>query len=454
MPSPLGSGFSPWRGQIQTPNERIKEMPSMRTYVFEDAGVRNLHPLTLNRPVFDLRCGAVTMFERLERCLPERIGFALVRPELLDLCRSQHPHLQVCESVDGIEDERDLILLVNARWLAPRDFSLVADRPAIGLNGEQTVYALVPAGDLRGLSRANLNWRLAEWRHTLPTIQVGGHIVEYPWDLIEQNGSALEDDYVHWRKQGVPDARGLSIFGPPERALIAPGAVIEPMVHIDTRKGPVLIDRGAFVQAFSRLEGPCYIGSGTRVMSANIHGGSFGPECRIGGEVESSIVHGYSNKAHEGFLGHSYVGEWVNLAAGTQTSDLRTDYRTIQMNIDGKPIDTGLLKIGSFIGDHTKTSLNTLFNTGSLIGVFDQLLGGGELQPRLLPSFCRTSCGKMQERNDLRAMFTTAQTMMARRNVAWTDHHAEFYFTLFEATAAERRQLMRDAEIGRRRRVV
>ena len=427
----------------------------MRICVFEDGGVKNLYPLTLTRPAFDLRCGAVSLLERLERCLPERVTHALVRPDSIDLCRVHHPRLQVQESLAHVADtEQELVLLVNARWLAPLESLVVADHPAIGLIDEQVVYAVVAASELHGLSSANLSWRLAEWRHTLPNHLAGGRIVDYPWDLIEHNGAALEDDYRHWWQQGVPEARGVSITGPAERCLVAHDADIEPMVHIDTSKGPVLIDSGAFVQAFSRIEGPCYIGEGTRVLSANIHGGSIGPQCRIGGEVECSIVHGHSNKAHEGFLGHSYVGEWVNLAAGTQTSDLRTDYGTIRMTVDGKSVDTGLLKIGSFIGDHTKTSLNTLFNTGSLIGVFGQLLGGGDLLPRLVPSFCRTARGKLYERNDLRELFATAQIMMARRNVSWTELHAELFFALFEETAAERRQHLGDGEAGRRRRVV
>jgi UDP-N-acetylglucosamine diphosphorylase/glucosamine-1-phosphate N-acetyltransferase len=427
----------------------------MRIGVFEDSGARNLHPLTLTRPAFDLRCGAVSLLERMERGLPERVTLALIRPELIDLCRERHPDMQACEAL--AEEDRagtELVLLVNARWLAPAEPLVVPDHAAIGCIEEQVAYAVVPAGELAGLSRSNLAWRLAEWRHSLPNHPTEGRLIDYPWDLIEHNGAALEDDYRQWRRQEMPEAQGVSVSGPVERCLIAADADIEPMVHIDTRKGPVLIDRGAFVQAFSRIEGPCYIGPETRVLSASIHGGSIGPHCRIGGEVESSIVQGYSNKAHEGFLGHSYVGEWVNLAAGTQTSDLRTDYGLIRMGIDGKAVDTGLLKIGSFIGDHTKTSLNTLFNTGSLIGVFGQLLGGGELLPRLVPSFCRAARGQLRERNDLHELFAAARIMMGRRNVAWTDAHAELFFTLFEETAAERRQHLGDGETGRRRRVV
>ncbi|MHB1424614.1 MAG: putative sugar nucleotidyl transferase [Gemmataceae bacterium] len=416
--------------------------------VFEDAGVKNLHPLTLTRPAFDLRCGAVSLLERMERCLPERVSGALVRPELADLCRLNNPQLQVRGST-ATEDrgEDELILLVNARWLAPAEALVLPAGPAVGGIGEQAAYALVPSSALNGLSTAQLSWHLTEWRHKLPNHPAGGRMIDYPWDLVEHNGAALEDDYRYWRLQeNVSEAGGAALSGSAERCLVADTAEIEPMVHIDTRKGPVLIDRGAVVQSFSRLEGPCYIGAETRVLSARIHGGSIGPRCRIGGEVEASIVHGYSNKAHEGFLGHSYVGEWVNLAAGTQTSDLRTDYGPIRMTIEGKSIDTGLLKIGTFLGDHTKTSLNTLFNTGSLIGVFGQLLGGGDLLPRLVPSFCRYGRGKLHEHNTLRELFSTAQAMMARRQRQWTDIHAELFFTLFEATAVERRRRVESGE--------
>ncbi|HZV07312.1 MAG TPA: putative sugar nucleotidyl transferase [Gemmataceae bacterium] len=427
----------------------------MRICVFEDAGVKNLYPLTLTRPAFDLRCGAVTLLQRMERCLPERVSFALVRSELTDLCRANHPHMQMREfASQEAHAQTNLVLLVNARWLAPADRFVFPKEPAVGCADEQVVYAVVPAAELRGLSLSNLSWRLAEWRDTLPNRPVVGRLIDYPWELVELNGAALEDDYRLWPRGDVSEPRGAALTGPAERCLAAHSAEIEPMVHIDTRKGPVLIDDGAVVQSFSRIEGPCYIGTETRVMGAHIHGGSFGPQCRIGGEVESSIVLGYSNKAHEGFLGHSYVGEWVNLAAGTQTSDLRTDYRTIRMTIEGRSVDTGLLKIGSFIGDHTKTSLNTLFNTGSLIGVFGQLLGGGGLLPRFLPSFCRYGHGKLHEQTDLREMFNTAQVMMGRRQREWTEIHAELFFTLFETTAAERRQLIAEGEPGRRRRVI
>jgi UDP-N-acetylglucosamine diphosphorylase/glucosamine-1-phosphate N-acetyltransferase len=245
----------------------------------------------------------------------------------------------------------------------------------------------------------------------------------------------------------------LAVVGPRERVLVDAGARVEPMVVVDATKGPVLIDRGAVIQAFSRLEGPCHVGPDTHVLGAKLRGVSLGPQCRIGGEVEATIVQGYSNKAHDGFLGHSYVGEWVNLGAGTQVSDLRNDYAPLTVTINGARVETGQTKLGAFFGDHTKTSIGTLINAGTVAGAFCQLLTSGTLLPRDLPAFTRYGNGQLHERPDLRQQFATAATVMRRRGQTWTETHEEFFFGLYEATAVPRRQTLREAEQRRLRQV-
>src|SRR5262249_5608614 len=179
--------------------------------------------------------------------------------------------------------------------------------------------------------------------------------------------------------------------------LVADGAVIEPYVVVDTRRGPVLLERGAVVQAFTRIEGPCYVGADTWIVGGKIEGATLGPACRVGGEVQQTILQGFSNKYHDGCLGHSYVGEWVNLAAGTQVSDLRNDYAPIKVSVRGERIATGKTKIGASIGDHSKTGLNTLLNTGSSIGAFCNLLPGGSYLPNTVASFCQAREGVLCE---------------------------------------------------------
>jgi UDP-N-acetylglucosamine diphosphorylase/glucosamine-1-phosphate N-acetyltransferase len=281
-------------------------------------------------------------------------------------------------------------------------------------------------------------------------------MLNYLWDFVERNAEALELDYVAWRaeRHHATEGAAFSIIGPRERVIVAPGATVEPHVLMDATRGPVLLDRGAVVQAFSRLEGPCYVGQGTQVLAARLRGGSLGPQCRVGGEVESSIMVGYGNKYHDGFLGHSYVGEWVNFGAGSHTSDLRTDYGNIVMPVNGAKINTGMMKIGSYLGDHARMSINTLLNTGTVVGPFALLLTSGKLLPRVIPAFAGYSHGRLEERTDLRQMFATAATVMARREREWTEAHAELYFGLYEQTAEHRSRVLREAEQHRLRRVV
>jgi UDP-N-acetylglucosamine diphosphorylase/glucosamine-1-phosphate N-acetyltransferase len=213
-----------------------------------------------------------------------------------------------------------------------------------------------------------------------------------------------------------------------------------------------VIDAGALVTAFSRLEGPCYIGPQVQVHGAKIRAGtSIGPQCRVGGEIEASILHGYANKYHEGFLGHSYVGEWVNLGAGTHNSDLRNDYGEVSVVVNGRATPTGLTKVGCFLGDHTKTGLGTLFNTGTSVGAFCNLLPAGRFAPKYVPSFTSWWNGALCEAFTLEQMLATAEIAMQRRGVTLTEAHRALYAWLLDDTAEERRRVLRDGEQRRLR---
>jgi UDP-N-acetylglucosamine diphosphorylase/glucosamine-1-phosphate N-acetyltransferase len=424
----------------------------MRVLVFEDAGSSRLAPLAQTRPVFGLRCGAVSLLERQKRCLAaDEVGL-WVRPEMAALARFLWPELPVNDRTWLRSDE---VLLVNGRWLAPESLAVNVEGPGVGLVNGQVAFASVPANHLEDMALDDLTWHLNDWKESLPVQTVGGVMMDRPWDLVEHNADALEADGRFWRtnRETILPSRA-SLIGPADDLLVHPTARVEPLVLIDTTKGPVLIDEGAVVQAFSRLEGPCYIGPQTQVMAGRLKGVAVGPQCRVGGEVEVSIIHGHSNKAHEGFLGHSYLGEWVNFGAGTQTSDLRNDYGNVSLILNGHKVDTGLLKVGAFVGDHTKTSIDTLFNTGSVCGPFGMLVASGTLLPRSIPAFSQVINNRIIERTDLGQMFRTAKTMMGRRNVAWTDAHEDFFLDLYERTANERRHAQGESERRFTRRVV
>jgi UDP-N-acetylglucosamine diphosphorylase/glucosamine-1-phosphate N-acetyltransferase len=280
-------------------------------------------------------------------------------------------------------------------------------------------------------------------------------MIEFLWDAVNHNGQALGEDWSWFQREQGGANHGIAVVGPADRLVVAPGASIEPFVTADTRQGPVLIDRGAVIHSFSRLEGPCYVGAESWIVGAKLRGGSsIGPHSRMGGEIEASIVQGHSNKYHDGFLGHSYIGEWVNLAAATQTSDLRNDYGVVRLTVNGERLSTGRTKIGSYIGDHTKTGLGALLNTGSVIGVFCNLLASGTLLPSVVPSFCQVQQGSVQERFDMRQMFATAGHAMHRRGCDFTESHLDFFYTLYDQTAERRRKTVQEAERRRLRKSV
>lgn len=422
----------------------------MRICYYEDLNVRNLEPLALCRPAFDLWCGASSLLDRQRRFFGATEMGALVRPLIAEHCAVLHPEMSVNHQEwlkQGVQ------VLVNARWL-PKGMPASSLQTAhVGMVGDQVAYVALPPMDLSECPPSEITDYVEDCRRSLPQLEAGGHLIEYPWDLVEHNGEALEQDFLLRRGTGV-DAPHVAVVGSRERLVIHPAAQVDPMVVANTTKGPVLIDRGAVVHPFSLLEGPCYIGPESWVLGAKIRGGTIGPVCRVGGEIEASILQGYANKAHEGFLGHSYLGEWVNFGAGTQISDLRNDYGQVNFIIAGQKVNSGLIKAGSYIGDHTKTGLNTLLNTGTTVGPFCHLLASSSYTPKNVPAFCSFWHGQLQDRADFRQLFTTASIVMRRRNREWTANHADFYLALYDYTSTHRRQMLWENEQRRLRRIM
>ncbi|MBI2807137.1 MAG: hypothetical protein HYX68_19320 [Planctomycetes bacterium] len=416
----------------------------MRLCLFED-GVEALEPLSLTRPVFELRCGLTSLAQKQARYLALPIAGVCIRPLLEELQRQQNPTWSVNEP--GVFASEDIIL-VNGRWLPPDDAFSPPVRSCVGMVGDSVAYVVLRTSEKQVLSWERLSEMLDHWQQSLAARPAGGSMISHPWDLVDRNGAEIRRDFA-WLDpiRENPDRPGLMVAGPLGQLWIAPEARIEPLVFADTTHGPVVIDDGALVTAFSRLEGPCHIGPGTQVMGAKIRAGtSLGAHCRVGGEVEASILHGYSNKYHDGFLGHAYIGEWVNLGAGTHNSDLRNDYGDVVVPQRGLKINTGMSKVGCFLGDHTKTGLGTLLNTGTNVGAFCSLLPAGRFAPKYLPSFTSWWNGSLTEAFTLEQLLITAEIVMRRRGVALTAAHRALYANLFDDTAQERRRVLRESE--------
>jgi len=218
--------------------------------------------------------------------------------------------------------------------------------------------------------------------------------IEYLWELIINLKEDLEEDLrvLGSRVKGQVDKS--AVLYAPENMLIEEGAEIEACAVLDARSGPIYIGKNTVIRPQSYLRGPL----------------SIGPACRIGGEVTHSIFHGQANKAHYGFIGHSYIGEWVNLGAGTTNSNLKNNYGTVKMLVNGKEVDTGEQFLGCVIGDYAKTGIGTLINTGTVIGLGANVLGG-KVTPKNIPDFQWDEKNKYRLEDFLKA----AAAMMGRR---------------------------------------
>ena len=222
-----------------------------------------------------------------------------------------------------------------------------------------------------------------------------GRKINSLWDPIVNLKEDLEDDLRVLGSRVKGQVHQTAVIYAPENVLIEEGAEVEACAVLDARQGPIYIGKGTIVKAGANLRGPLSIGS----------------ECRIGGEVTHSIFHGYSNKAHYGFIGHSYIGEWVNLGAGTTNSNLKNNYGTVKVQVNGQAVDSGQQFLGCFIGDYAKLGIGTLITTGAVIGLGANVLGC-KVTPKYVPNFQWDEKTRYRLEDFLKA----AEAMMERRH--------------------------------------
>lgn len=402
----------------------------MNIALFEDSGFHRLFPLTWSRAVFELRCGKDRLIDKVRTHVGPQVVRTWVRQPLQRLV-SERNNL-------SRPDDGEWCLL-NGRLLVAGDVA-PPPRGCAWVAPGRLLAATVGAAEASDLSPELFldDAALNDWAARLRAVPAPAEVrmIRFPWDLILANGDELRRQL---RSGGInqgnvyPGAHLLS----PDRICIGAGAAIKPGAVLDAEDGPIEIERGALVQPNAVIEGPCYIGprSIIRPNSSIRPNTSIGPVCKVGGEVEGSIIHAHSNKQHDGFLGHSYVGEWVNLGADTVTSDLKNTYGTIRVAINGVGVETGQHFIGSIIGDHAKTGIGTILPTGCVLGMAANVFTRQPV-PRFVPSFAwLTDAGLTRFRTD-RAI-DIARTVMGRRNVELTAEEC----ALFEAIVAEAREI-------------
>ncbi|CAA9330405.1 MAG: Sugar-phosphate nucleotidyl transferase, partial [uncultured Gemmatimonadaceae bacterium] len=254
--------------------------------------------------------------------------------------------------------------------------------------------------------------------------EIDGRWLDEVWSLVADLGAQLADD-IPLLAAGLDllPAAALAplvhVIGPPAALHVEAGATVEPFAVFDTTLGPVLVRRGATVHAFTRVVGPCYVGEHSSVAADRISGCSIGERCRVHGEISATVVLGHANKSHDGFVGHSYLGRWVNLGAGTTTSNLKNTYGTVALWTPSGVRDTGLQFLGSLLGDHAKTGIGLRLTTGSVVGAGANVYGS-EMPGKHVPPFSWGEAPSLGAYRLDKLLDVTARAM-ARRDVALGD---------------------------------
>lgn len=415
----------------------------MKTFlcIFEDEGFRNLLPLTYLNPVYDLRCGILTLREKITARFSNKKIILHTRGYLQECVEERN----LKTPVNKFEQEN--ILFINGRLLIGNDSATqikkLKENSLLLGNDNSMVAANLSGQYLQLVVDSHSEFIRFHDLVDINRIESGIGLIKYPWELVNANGNEIENDFVlitNKARQNDLKKKSLVEFRNKKRIFISKNAIIEPFVFLDASDGPIYIGKNAKVMSHSSIQGPAFIGENSVVkMHASIyHSTSIGEVCKVGGEVEHSIIHSYSNKQHEGFMGHSYLGRWINIGASTNNSDLKNNYENISVHINGKNVNTGLQFVGLIMGDHSKTAINTMFNTGTIVGISCNIFGAG-FPPRYIPSFSWGGSDFLRTYNVDKAL-EAAKLIMERRNQNLSDAETNLLRKVFEMTKDERLQ--------------
>ena len=370
----------------------------MKIVIYEDR-LEKFSPLVNFYPQYNLRIGMKTLRDNILHYFPKNKFDFLTRDLFNPKFATKHGPVMYLSS---------RLLLKERINLPSEEVRIVVEDETVGFLKINPPYPM---------TIADVEKELKSGRKVK---KVSGRVLNNLCDLLKYNEELIKEHF-HQTRGKSKNPRGFELIGSKQDLFIASDAVVHQSVAIDVTQGPVYIDRKAEVRPFTIIIGPTYIGPRSIIDRAKLSKSTIGPDCRIGGEIEASIFQGFSNKYHEGFLGHSFVGEWVNLGAMTTNSDLKNNYGPVRIKIGKEVIDTGMIKLGCMIGDHAKLGIGTLIPTGTVIGSFVNFFGGG-MMPRYVPSFKWLGPG-IDENYDLEKALETTRTVMKRRGVEMTKNY-------------------------------
>lgn len=418
----------------------------MQICIFEDKYYERLEPLIYSRPVYNLLCGFTSLREKISRAYPNSEIVFHVRKYLTDFVHEKFPSLKINQF------EKKDYLFINGRIMAPENLSSI-----IPLD-EKNNCAYVSNGTLVAVRLSGKN--LEEFKSldtdlfdlsvfsSLEKIQVDIPLVNYIWDIINniEHQFMIDFEFLLKEKYSAGEKKIQGALQPgahlvsEENIVIGKDAIIKAGAVLDAANGPIVIGNETVVASNAVIEGPVYIGERSQVKpSARIFENAvIGKVCKVGGEVEHSVFMPYSNKQHAGFIGHAYIGSWVNLGADTNCSDLKNNYGSVKVYVNGEVVNSNSQFLGLVMGDHSKTAINSMFNTGSVVGFSCNIFGPG-FPAKYIPSF---SWGGSEAITtyDLARSVETAKRVLARRKKNMGPAEEKLFQRVFDITSNERRK--------------
>jgi UDP-N-acetylglucosamine diphosphorylase/glucosamine-1-phosphate N-acetyltransferase len=389
-------------------------------YLYDDARARSFEPFASSRPISELVSGISTIRERWQVALQ-----GVTKTQFL----AGRRHADFDEGSHNVAAEGTIpagAIIVNARAVpaVPVDVAKLAR-----FNAGCSVWR---CGERLAGIRTREPVRVSAFDDGSATLEnlaagtggigdMNGWWLDDVWDLVrilpEQLASDLTQLAQSPRTSAANPPAHATVIGD-KRVMVAEDVVIEPHVVFDTTGGPIFIGAKSHIRAFTRITGPCYIGREVTVMGGDITGSSIGDVSKVRGELSATTIVGHSNKGHDGFVGHSYIGRWVNLGAGTVTSNLKNTYGTVALWTPDGQRETGLQFLGTLFGDHVKTGIGLRLTTGTVLGAGANVFGA--MPPKVVAPF---SWGDAPPYTVYHAdkFVETAQRMMSRRHVELTE---------------------------------
>lgn len=373
---------------------------SVPLYLRDDpADASRFVPFSQSRPLGELRYGAFLLRERWTRDTGLAVAGHLAAAHLASYTEPGAPPVVAAVQGPCVVVRSTFVPAAGTAFGGPGPARLVdAAGAAVG--------AVVPAG------AAFTGEAPAAW----PARTIEGKRLEGIWQIVGDLPSVLRADLLALaadRRGEVP--RGATVLGDPA-LVVAPRAVIEPHAVFDVRSGPIVLEDDVEVRTFTRLQGPLWAGRGTRLVGGQLRESSIGPRCVVHGELSNSVLLGYANKSHDGFVGHTLAGRWVNLGAGTITSNLKNTYGPVRLNLGAERVETGMTFLGSLLGDHVKTAIGTMLPTGCVVGTGANIFGSRRPDAVVAPFAWGTEePGRVLA---CRMFLQTAARVLPRRDVA------------------------------------